>query len=222
MYKIIGADQQEYGPISADQIRQWVAEGRANGQTKVCAEGTQDWKPLSAFPELASIASSPAIAPGVAPAKPPGTIKVFGILNIVFGGLALLCSPFSFVAIAMSSKQMGYSSFMMNWIIFSVIITIIGGAILLASGVGLLKMKEWARKLAVYYAVFACIMPIISALVTFTHPVAAGPNPEFQKMAQSIGAVVGIVIAWTYNGLLIYFLTKPAVKEALAEKTQRV
>src|SRR5256884_2188133 len=34
MYKIIGADQKEYGPITADQVRQWMAEGRANGQTQ--------------------------------------------------------------------------------------------------------------------------------------------------------------------------------------------
>ena len=28
MYKIIGGDQKEYGPIGAEQIRQWIAEGR--------------------------------------------------------------------------------------------------------------------------------------------------------------------------------------------------
>ena len=52
MYKIIGADQKEYGPVSADQIRQWIAEGRVNAQTQTCAEGTQDWKPLGMFPEF--------------------------------------------------------------------------------------------------------------------------------------------------------------------------
>ena len=52
MYKIIGADQKEYGPITADQIQQWISEGRVNGQTQACAEDTQDWKPLSQFPEF--------------------------------------------------------------------------------------------------------------------------------------------------------------------------
>jgi hypothetical protein len=51
-YKIIGADQKEYGPITEDQIRQWIAEGRVNGQTVACLEGTQDWKPLEMFPEF--------------------------------------------------------------------------------------------------------------------------------------------------------------------------
>ncbi|HEY2083292.1 MAG TPA: GYF domain-containing protein [Verrucomicrobiae bacterium] len=65
MYKIIGADQKEYGPISADQIRQWIAEGRVNGQTKVCAEGSQDWRPLETFPEFGL---APTAAPGTTPA----------------------------------------------------------------------------------------------------------------------------------------------------------
>jgi hypothetical protein len=40
MYKIIGADGKEYGPITADQLRAWIVEGRANAQTKVLMEGT--------------------------------------------------------------------------------------------------------------------------------------------------------------------------------------
>jgi uncharacterized membrane protein len=55
MYKIIGADQKEYGPSSADEIRQWVIQGRANGQTSVQAEGSDEWKPLSSYPEFAHV-----------------------------------------------------------------------------------------------------------------------------------------------------------------------
>jgi hypothetical protein len=64
MYKIIGADQKEYGPVSAELIRQWIAEGRANAQTQVLAEGASAWQPLSAFPEFAD-------ALGLAPGAPP-------------------------------------------------------------------------------------------------------------------------------------------------------
>ena len=65
MYKIIGADQKQYGPISADQIRQWISEGRVNGQTIACAEGSEDWKPLAQFSEFGL-----GVAPAAA-AKPP-------------------------------------------------------------------------------------------------------------------------------------------------------
>jgi hypothetical protein len=64
MYKIIGADQKEYGPVSADQLRQWVIEGRVNAQTMARAEGQTEWKPLSGFPEFADTISS---APGAGP-----------------------------------------------------------------------------------------------------------------------------------------------------------
>lgn len=53
MYKIIGADQKEYGPVNADQMRQWICEGRAGPQTLVLAEGATDWQPLAGFAEFA-------------------------------------------------------------------------------------------------------------------------------------------------------------------------
>ena len=56
MYKIIGADQKQYGPVSADEMRQWIAEGRVNAQTLIQAEGQADWHPLSSFPEFATVA----------------------------------------------------------------------------------------------------------------------------------------------------------------------
>ncbi len=53
MYKIIGGDKKPYGPVSADQLRQWIAEGRVNGQTMAQAEGSPDWKPVGSLPEFA-------------------------------------------------------------------------------------------------------------------------------------------------------------------------
>ena len=53
MYSIIGGDQKEYGPVTADQLRLWVTEGRVNAQTSVRIEGATEWRPLADFPELA-------------------------------------------------------------------------------------------------------------------------------------------------------------------------
>ena len=72
MYKIIGADGKEYGPISADILTKWISEGRINGQTKVMAEGTTDWRALAEFPEL--VAALPVGAP------PPGPVNVPGLV----------------------------------------------------------------------------------------------------------------------------------------------
>jgi uncharacterized membrane protein len=76
MYKIVGGDQKEYGPVSAEQVLQWIREGRANAETRVQVEGSADWKPLSSLAEFAAefppltlplltSAPSPAPAPAI-------------------------------------------------------------------------------------------------------------------------------------------------------------
>ena len=68
MYKIIGADGQQYGPVTAEQVREWIATHRANAQTQAQAEGATDWKPLSAFPEFAdALAAKPPLLAGLPP-----------------------------------------------------------------------------------------------------------------------------------------------------------
>jgi hypothetical protein len=59
MYKILGSDQKEYGPVTAEQVREWVAQRRANAQTLIQTEGATEWKPLGAFPEFAASLSAP-------------------------------------------------------------------------------------------------------------------------------------------------------------------
>ena len=55
MYKIIGADGKEYGPVTPEQLRQWMADGRVNTQTRVQLEGATDWMLLGELPEFSSI-----------------------------------------------------------------------------------------------------------------------------------------------------------------------
>ncbi len=71
MYRIIGADGREYGPITADQLRQWVAEGRANTQTKVLVEGATEWKTVGELPEFASPGATGATGPAAPPTMGP-------------------------------------------------------------------------------------------------------------------------------------------------------
>jgi len=52
-YRIIGGDQKEYGPVTADELRRWIAEGRLNGQSLIKAEGSGEWRALFSFAEFA-------------------------------------------------------------------------------------------------------------------------------------------------------------------------
>ena len=63
MYRIVGADQKEYGPVTAEQIIEWLKEGRSNGQTLARFEDGA-WKPISTFPEFAPFIPPPPRASG--------------------------------------------------------------------------------------------------------------------------------------------------------------
>ncbi len=64
MYKIIGGDGQEYGPVTDLELRKWISEGRLNAQSLVKAEGDAEFRPLSTFPEFASAFGTGAPAHG--------------------------------------------------------------------------------------------------------------------------------------------------------------
>lgn len=66
MYRIQGADQKEYGPITAEQVRQWIGENRLNRFT-LCAGPEGIWKPLGQFSEFADVLT---VVPGAAGASP--------------------------------------------------------------------------------------------------------------------------------------------------------
>jgi len=97
MYKLLAADQKEYGPVSADQIRTWIAQGRANARTQLQAAGSAKWKPLAEFPEFADAlraAASPAArrssSAGVQRAAAAPKTSGLAITSLVLGCLGLL------------------------------------------------------------------------------------------------------------------------------------
>jgi hypothetical protein len=94
MYKILGADGQEYGPIEADGLRRWVAEGRANAETRVQLQGAAEWKKLSELPEFASALSGAATPPPFqGPAVGGTTPKTnsLAVAGLILGVLSLTC-----------------------------------------------------------------------------------------------------------------------------------
>jgi hypothetical protein len=92
----MGTDGKEYGPVNAEVLRQWIAERRANGQTRVQAEGSPTWNSLSEIPEFtAALAAAPRAAsppPLAAPpaATPPGKTSGMAVASLVLGILGCL------------------------------------------------------------------------------------------------------------------------------------
>jgi len=78
MYKIIGGDQNQYGPVTADEVRHWIADGRLNGQSLAWAEGATEWKPLGSFPEFAeALRAKASPEPQSGAAMPPGMADAY-------------------------------------------------------------------------------------------------------------------------------------------------
>jgi uncharacterized membrane protein len=84
-YTFIGVDGQEYGPVTEEQARQWIAEGRLNAQSMAKAESDAAFRPLSAMPEFEG--AFPPKAP--APAGPPPPASAADLLardhNVAIG-----------------------------------------------------------------------------------------------------------------------------------------
>jgi hypothetical protein len=159
MYRIIGSDGKEYGPVSAQQLREWIGQGRVNAQTQVLLEGTTEWKPLSGFPEFMTGSQPSASAAPIPPAASTmlsGATAVSGpatglIVTAIVGFVAQLASLAAhFAGVGMGMMQGGHhggSPFppelaMMMSGTFAVVSGIVGVAV---SGVilyGGLKMKK--------------------------------------------------------------------------------
>jgi hypothetical protein len=170
MYKIIGADQKEYGPVAADQLRQWIVEGRVNANTLVQAEGQTGWQPLSTVPELASALPLSAPLPGTAGFNMPNVdsirrkVAAPAICLMIVGILTLLLSIANVVMYFAGGEPEKTGNEMVDRIfegshkpsalVFNVVQLICGGVMIMAG----LKMKNLqSHKTAMTASVFAMI-----------------------------------------------------------------
>jgi hypothetical protein len=96
MYKVIGADGKEYGPISLEQLKRWVAEGRIGRQSGVQEAGAAVWRPAGEILEL----SAAFLALGVGPSGPNSKSMFFppaqpqqglAVVSFVLGLMSFVC-----------------------------------------------------------------------------------------------------------------------------------
>jgi Domain of unknown function (DUF4190)/GYF domain 2 len=140
-YIVIGSDGKEYGPIPADDVRQWIADGRINAQTKAQVAGTGEWKLLAEFPEFSDVRKSPLAPPSLpaaTPAKTSGmaiTSLVLAILGLFSCGitavLGLIFGIIALIKVRNSGGRLNGFGFALTAIILSVIILLIMPAMLL-------------------------------------------------------------------------------------------
>ena len=152
-------------------------------------------------------------------APKPGSIKVFGILNVVFGAIGLICGGFGFLTLVVmqSSSDMGNAiqsamSAQYSGGYMTAVIGLLLNIFLLTCGIGLLKERNWGRTWSLGYAVLGIIHAVVGAIgaVIFAQ---AGPA----AMVAGFGAIIGTAIGVIYPICILIFLTRPNVVEALKE-----
>jgi hypothetical protein len=123
----------------------------------------------------------------------PVVVLVFAILNLVFGGLAILgyfCGGLAliFVFAVFSSAPSGPSfpplpSGLVTLFVVIFLYGFIMAIALILSGIGLLNMKPWARKTAIVYSIITIVYAIVALVlnITYVGPVMQKWQDELQE-----------------------------------------
>ncbi|HUS33652.1 MAG TPA: hypothetical protein VMZ53_34360 [Kofleriaceae bacterium] len=162
---------------------------------------------------------------------PPRVIKTLGTLNLVFAGLGLLGGAMTYamyfggLKIApgpdpLREAALGSPAYM-SFLRVSMVAGFIASLVLGASGIGLHRMKEWGRKAALAYAVYA-IVGAIAGIVMLAKYVLPALSKLHGPAAQGgvIGGMMGGVIAISYPIVILVFMNRRNVREAFARANE--
>ncbi len=156
----------------------------------------------------------------------PTSVTVFGVLNIIFGSLGILCTPLSMVTLfSPGASQNPVLKIMQDnpvfriWMITAAILGVIAAIVLLAAGIGLLRLRPWARTLSIGYGVYAIVAGLIGMVFNVIYvilPLLSQPGHQAPFAAGAIGGVIGGCVGLAYPVLLIIFMTRPHIRLAFA------
>jgi hypothetical protein len=210
---------QQFGPVSESCLVELFRTRTLEPDAQVWTEGMEDWAQAYSIDELASLISSAlqtaaTAAPQSFVPPRPTSVTVFGILNIVFGGLGLLCTPFGLIAIFVMPNVVNPSGSALVWLLLSSFIGFICTILLLTVGIGLLYQKAWARIWCLGYGWFAIIWGIVGMIVNIGLTVSGAYGYRQDNIPGVIGGFCGGLIGFIYPVLLIIFMRKQHVKNA--------
>ena len=165
----------------------------------------------------------------------PKSIRVFGVLNIIFGAwgvLGGLCGIASQGMLATMRRdpnfrnpvldQMDKVPWLRAWTMVSLGLGLIAAIVLIVAGVGLLQTKRWGRTLSVAYSIYGLCSTVVGAIIGAVYlwapllsQIEHAQGPEVAGAIGGIaGGVIGSCFGILYCALLLYFMTRPLVVAA--------
>jgi hypothetical protein len=170
-------------------------------------------------------------------------VKVIAILAIIFGGFAVLgglCSIPQYMGMQLSPNPMMDAirdePVLRSVTIVSMIVSTIIGGVELASGIGALKLKAWARTGLIWYAILNIATTLIGVILNLL-VVQPRMAPLLQKAMQANPQVftppvqmairmsmymgyVSAVLVLIWSGLVLMYMNRADVKAAFARGSQ--
>lgn len=168
-----------------------------------------------------------------APQVMPAAIKVFGIINLVMAAFGLFGTCFSLLPFIMDLKtpnpvldMMKENQFYRSYTIFSIILSFVLVSVLGIGGIGLLQNRLWGRTLSMIYAIAAIVTGLVGIMISYLYLVQPmlekanqmAPGPE--KAAMQVGAIGGMFggcFGLIYPVILLVFMTRPRIVQALRQ-----
>ena len=97
-YKIKGTDGNEYGPVSTEELQQWIAQNRCTRETLVQVDESGEWVPMVTLPDFQSAFSAP--TPPASTPKGDGGVSTMipykntsALIAYYLGVFCILCPP---------------------------------------------------------------------------------------------------------------------------------
>lgn len=155
----------------------------------------------------------------------PTAATAFGILHLLFGVTSIcyygLNGALQLISRISDLEQIEDSSQYPVLNPIGMLLGIAASAVLIAAGVGLLRLRPYGRYLSIGYGIYAIVVNVFDILYSFESVLAS-----FSVFANSssgwpaeavlvlIGVVVGAGMRLAYAGLLLYFMFRPNIVAA--------
>ena len=159
----------------------------------------------------------------------PTAVTVFGILNVVvavLGVFAMIATMAMFSMPGASNNPvvriMRESPAYAAWLKLTIPLGLLACVVLLAAGIGLLRLKSWARKVSIGYAIYAIAFGLLGMAMNFIFLL----RPMFEEAQRrqgpeaagaiggAVGGTIGGCFGLIYPILLLIFMTRPKVVAA--------
>jgi hypothetical protein len=161
----------------------------------------------------------------------PSSVTVFGVLNIVFGALGILGIIFSAISLMIISPNATHNpvlEIMRNspgyavWMKIAIPLGFLAAGVSIAAGIGLLKLKNWARILSIGYAIYTIVTGIIGMVLNYIFLLQPLMEQASQKRGPEAAVLIGAAIGGTFGScfgmiypvLLLIFMLRPNVVAA--------